>query len=315
MSPQRVLIADPVHEVLLQRLEERGFQCDNRPSITREELLSILKDYEVLVIRTKTQIDREVLQAATNLKLIARAGAGMDNIDEQFAIEKGIGCCNAPEGNRNAVAEHAMALLLALINKVCVSFDEVRALQWNREKNRGLELAGKTVGIIGFGNTGANFAGKLQSFDVKILAYDKYKTGFGSATIQESKLEELYKADFISLHVPLTSETHSFYDRQFFSSFQKPIYLINTSRGEVLPLKDLLTLLKEGKIIGAGLDVLEYESFKHLSLEQEDLLRRIFATEQVIATPHVAGWTQESFLKISEVLAEKIYKFFQKANA
>lgn len=302
---KKILIADDLHPAFKAEAEKLGFQCDDRPLISREETLSILKDYIGLAIRTKFLVDKELLQAGTKLKFIARAGAGMDNVDEEYARLQGIICINAPEGNRDAVAEHVIGMLLSLYNNLRKADMEVRNGLWNREANRGQELKGKTVAIIGYGNTGSTLARKLSGFEVQVIAYDKYKTGFSDAYVKEVTMEDIVtQADILSFHVPLTAETKQLFTEEYLHRFKKPILLLNTSRGEVVNTRAVLNGIRSGRITGAGLDVLEVEKFPALS--KQDWYDELIESPKVILSPHVAGWTHESFRKISEVLAEKL---------
>lgn len=302
---KKILIADDLHPAFKEEAEKLGFQCDDRPGISREETLSILKDYIGLAIRTKFLVDKELLQAGTKLKFIARAGAGMDNVDEEYARLKGIICINAPEGNRDAVAEHVIGMLLSLYNNLRKADMEIRKGLWNREANRGQELKGKTVAIIGYGNTGSTLARKLSGFKVQVIAYDKYKTGFSDAFVKEVSMEDLVtQADILSFHVPLTDETKQLFTEEYLHRFKKPILLLNTSRGEVVNTRAVLNGIRSGRITGAGLDVLEVEKFPALS--KQDWYDELCQNEKVILSPHVAGWTVESYRKISEVLANKL---------
>lgn len=255
-------------------------------------------------------LDREFIDAGKQLQCIGRAGAGMENINVAYAGSKGIKCVHAPEGNRVAVAEHALGMLLALMNNFLRADREVRSGIWKREENRGAELTGKTVGIIGYGNTGSSFAKVLQGFDVKVLAYDKYKTNFGGGHVKESTPEEIVEnADIISFHIPLTAETRAMVNEKYLFSFAKKIWLLNTSRGPILDTAALVKALEHDRIIGAGLDVLEYESvsFENLTAEQlPEPFQKLRVSDRVILSPHVAGWTVESHRKIAEVLAGKI---------
>lgn len=307
----RVLIVDDLHPIFKQEVEKMGYQCNDQPLYTREEALSVLADYQVLVIRSKFKIDKEIIDAAPALKFICRAGAGMDNIDEAYAQSKNIVCINAPEGNRDAVAEHAMGMLLSLMNNFRKADTEIRNGIWDREDSRGYELAGKTVALIGYGNMGQCFAKRLSGFDVKIIAYDKYKTGFSSAYVQEVSMEQVVKlADVLSLHIPLTKETRNLVDEEYLFHFKKPIFLINTARGEIVNTQSILRAIKTKKVLGAGLDVLEIERFPELSKQiWWDELKN---NDQILLTPHVAGWTFDSYRKISEVLAAKLSQMSNK---
>ena len=302
---KKILIADHLHAAFKEGAEKLGYECHDRPLITRDEAISILSDYSGLAIRTKFQVDKEVIQAGTSLEFIARAGAGMDNVDEEYAVSKGIVCINAPEGNRDAVGEHVIGMLLCLLNNLRNADREVRSGTWNREANRGWELKGKIVAIIGYGNTGRSLAQKLSGFEVEVIAYDKYKTGFSDVYATEVSMEQVVRqADILSFHIPLTSETSQLFTDEFLFQFKKPIILLNASRGEVVSTRAVLNGIRSGKISGAGLDVLEVEKFPTLS--EQEWFEELAGNEKVILSPHVAGWTIESFRKISEVLAEKL---------
>jgi len=301
------LIADEMHESILPLLHEIGVAVDYRPAITRSELLDSIGNYEILLIRSKTTIDREMVDAAKKLELIGRAGAGLDKIDVAYVEDRGIEIVNAPEGNRDALAEHAVGMSLSLLNHLVTADAEVREWRWEREANRGIELSDKTIGIIGYGNMGQAFVQRLRAFDCRVLVYDKYKKGFGTKKVEEVSLEKLYdKADILSLHVPLTEETRAWINEDFVKKFRKNIYLINTARGEVLPVKALLNLLDSGKVIGAALDVLEKEKFDALSEEQRMNFEELFQRKNVVLSPHVGGWTFASYKRINEVLVGKI---------
>ncbi|MCE7993096.1 MAG: phosphoglycerate dehydrogenase [Roseivirga sp.] len=296
-----------MHESILPLLEGIGFKTDYRPKISREELMAIIGDYQVLLIRSKTQIDVDMVDAATQLEVIGRAGAGLDKIDVEYVESKGIEIVNAPEGNRDALAEHVMGMLLAMLNNVVSADAEVRQWIWNREANRGIELSDKTIGIIGYGNMGQAFVQRLRAFDCRILVYDKYKKGFGTKKVEEVSLEKIYaKADILSLHVPLSEETRGWVNHEFIEKFRKDIFLINSARGEILPVKDLLSLLDSGKVIAAALDVLEKEKFDKLTSEEKDLFTDLFQRRNVVLSPHVGGWTFASYKRINEVLVGKI---------
>jgi D-3-phosphoglycerate dehydrogenase len=302
---QKILIADDLHPQFKEEAAKLGYQCEDRPDISREETLSIISGYEGLAIRTKFLVDREVIEAGAKLRFIARAGAGMDNVDEEYAKSKGIACINAPEGNRDAVAEHAVAMLLSLMVNLRKGDIEIRNGQWDREGNRGWELMGKTVALIGYGNTGRAMARKLSGFDVEVIAFDKYKTGYSDAYVREVSMEQIVKlADVISFHIPLTRETRQLVDEEYLFHFKKPIYLLNTSRGEIANTQAILNGVDSGRILGAGLDVLEAEKFP--ALAEKPWFNDLIHNQRVILSPHVAGWTFDSYRKISEVLAEKL---------
>jgi len=312
----KILFVDTAHPLLWDSMIADGHECVEAYSLSRDEIIAHMPTTHGIMIRSRITIDKEFLDKSPVLKFIARAGAGMESIDVEYAKQKGVACLNSPEGNRNAVGEHAMGMLLSLFNNLNRADRQIRAGEWIREKNRGHELEGKTVGIIGYGNMGSAFAEKLKGFNCKILAYDKYKTNFGNEYITESSLEEIKNnADVVSLHVPLTTETTYFVNENFINSFAKPFYLINTARGKCVSIHDLVTGLKSGKIIGACLDVYEYEdtSFEKFSIESAGILNNpdwkyLTSTDQVILSPHIAGWTVESLRKIAEVLVSKIRK-------
>ena len=301
----KILIVDDLHPVFKEQAADMGYHCDDRPEISREQALAVIADYEGLAIRTKFLVDRQLIDAAPNLKFIARAGAGMDNVDEEYARSKGIACINAPEGNRDAVAEHAIAMLLSLMVNLRKGDMGVRNGIWDREGNRGWELKGKTVALIGYGNTGRAMARKLSGFDVDVIAFDKYKTGYSDAYVKEMSMEQVVKnADVISFHIPLTRETRQLVDEEYLYHIRKPVFLINTSRGEIVNTGAILKGISSGRILGAGLDVLESEKFPALS--EKPWFHELIQSERVILSPHVAGWTFDSYRKISEVLAEKL---------
>ena len=307
MSKGKVLITDDLHSLLKEGLIADGFEVDDRPNIAPEQVLAIINEYTGLVINSKVYAGAELLGKATKLKFVCRAGSGLEVIDLPFAAAHNIAAFNSPEGNRNAVGEQALGMLLGLLNNIVIADSETKNSQWLREKNRGEELSGKTVGLIAYGNTGEAFAKLLRGFDVQILAYDKYKTGFGNEYVKESTLEEIFgKADVLSLHLPLTTETQYMVDYNFLSSFKKPYWFINTSRGKVLRTADMLRALEEGKIKGAALDVLENEKLSSYTAEEQELYNRIVAKPNIILTPHIAGWTHESKRKIAETLLNKI---------
>jgi D-3-phosphoglycerate dehydrogenase len=302
---KNILIVDDLHPIFIEQVEALGYTCNYQPTFKLEEALVILPQYEGLVIRSKFQVTAEIIDAATNLSFIARAGAGIDNIVEAYAIQKGITLINAPEGNMDAVGEHAIGLLLSLMNNLNRGDAEIRNGLWQREANRGYELKGRTVGIIGYGHMGQSFARKLKGFEVNVIAYDKYKTGFSDAYAREVSMEEFVKhSDILSLHVPLTPETNGLVNDEYLFHFKKPIFLLNTSRGKVVETQAVLNGIRQGKILGAGLDVLETEKFP--ALAEQPWFDELKNNAKVILSPHVAGWTFESYRKISEVMAAKI---------
>jgi D-3-phosphoglycerate dehydrogenase len=310
MADKQVIFIDSVHPVLEQKLEQAGMVCLQHTKTNFETLQTILPEAYGIVIRSRFTIDSDFLKFCPNLKFIARSGSGLENIDTKACKDLGIRVYNSPEGNRNAVAEHALGMLLSLLHKIQKADKEVRQGEWNRESNRGEELDGKTVGIIGYGNNGAAFAKKLRGFEVRVLAYDKYKSGFGDHFVQECTLNAiLEQADVISFHIPQNKETRSFLNKEFVASMQKPFYLLNLSRGKIVDTAALVEGLQKGKIKGAGLDVLEFESKSFESFFEQELpgsFSYLINSENVVLTPHVGGWTSESYVKLSSVLADKI---------
>jgi D-3-phosphoglycerate dehydrogenase len=305
-----ILIVDDIHPAFIEQAEAMGYTCDYRPTIKLDEALEIIGTYAGLVIRSKFNVDQNVFDAAISLRFICRAGAGIDNIDEAYAKQKDVLLINASEGNMDAVGEHAVGLLLSLMNNFNRADAQVRAGTWDREGNRGYELKGKTVGIIGYGFMGRSFAKKLSGFDVNVIAYDKYKTGFSDKYAREVSMEEIVKhADVLSLHIPLTKETKGLIDDEYLFHFKKPIFFINTSRGGVAKVQAVLNAVKQGKILGAGLDVLETEKFP--ALNEQPWFEELKQSGKVLLTPHVAGWTFDSYRRISEVMAGKLRLAFE----
>lgn len=314
MKP-RVLFLDTTHPSLAEGLEALGFECLHTPLLRREEILPLLGECEGIIVRSKIRLDREALEQAGRLKFIGRVGAGMENIDQAYAESKGIVCLNAPEGNRDAVGEQAIGMLLVLFNHLRRADREVRQGIWIREGNRGTEIGGKTIAIIGYGNMGSAFAEKLSGFGAEVIAYDKYKTGYSEMFVREVTMETVFQeADVVSLHVPLTDETLGLVNREWLSRFRKPITVINTSRGQCLDTAALMDAIDEGKVVGAALDVLEYEKLSFENLESESLpepFRRLINCDKVVLSPHIAGWTHESNVKMAKILVEKIKKIRQ----
>lgn len=313
---KRVAFIDSVHSSLQAELEKSGFTCDMLYELRNEEIIEKLSAYEGAVIRSKFRIDKAIIDKAINLKFIARAGAGMENIDVEYAERKGIRCLHAPEGNRDAVGEQAVGMLLMLFNNLGRADREVREGKWIREGNRGIELMGKTVGIIGYGNMGSAFAQRLKGFGVKVLAYDKYKTAFENEFVTEATLDQLFdQADVLSLHVPLTDETYYMINDEFINKFRKDIYIINTARGKALNTADLVKNMRAGKVKGACLDVLEYEALSFEKIEASALpepFQYLVKSDRVVLSPHIAGWTHESNEKIALALAQKIIALYRK---
>lgn len=308
-----VLIVDEMHPSIIPLLEKEKFIVAYEPQISVDEVRERVHEYSGLVVRSKLVIDKEFLDRCVKLEFIARAGAGMDQIDVKAAEKKGIYLMNAPEGNQDALAEHTVGMILTLFNKLHTADSQVRNRVWDRERNRGTELGGKTVAIIGYGYMGEAFIRRLTSFGCKVIAYDKYKRGFSNHRVEEASMEEVFvEADVVSLHVPLTAETKFMVNAKYFERFQKPFWLINTSRGEVVSLTDLVTALKSGKIKGAALDVLENEKLHLLKPEQESAFNELSQMDNVLFTPHVAGWSYESYERINQVLVEKIRRIARK---
>lgn len=305
----KILHLDTNHPLLIEQLDALGFTNDEDYSSSKEEIQNKIHNYDGFIIRSRFKIDSEFLDAAKKLKLIGRVGAGLENIDTDYAEQKGIKLIAAPEGNRNAVGEHCLAMLLSLFNKLNKADEEVRNGQWLREDNRGLELDGKTVGLIGYGNMGKAFARKLRGFDVSVICYD-IKPNVGDDIATQVTLKELQeRSDVLSLHTPETPLTINMVDRNFIDAFKKQFWLINTARGKSVVTNDLVNALKVGKILGAGLDVLEYEksSFENLfTNELPDAFKYLITAENVILSPHVAGWTVESKVKLAQIIVDKI---------
>ena len=302
-----IIITAKAHEILMERLQQAGREVIYRPDISYNELESIIDGAEGLVVTTRIKVDRPLLEKALQLKWIGRLGSGMELVDTAYAESKGIKCISSPEGNSKAVAEHTLGMLLNLLNKISSSQQEVRQGIWKRDENRGTELTGKTVGIIGFGNTGSSFAALLSSFNVTVLAYDKYKSGFADGPVREASLEQVCRyADVISFHVPLSGETRYMANKEFFHSLQQRPVILNTSRGKVVNLKDLSNALREDKIMAAGLDVLENEELNKLSANERTELNWLLQQPNVIITPHIAGYSYEAFYKMAKVLLDKL---------
>lgn len=311
---KKVLVTCEMPDSFLDGLEELKYHVDYRPGMTTEEVEQVIHSYYGLIVSTPVKVHPGLIDEATHLEFVGRAGSGMDNIDVPYCESNGIACLSSPEGNRNAVAEHALGMLLALLNNVVRSHNEVLQGSWNREPNRGRELAGRTVGIIGYGNTGSTFVKKLRGLDVLVLVYDKYKSGFGNHWIEETTLEKvLGESDILSLHIPLTDETYHMVDDTFLARCQDGLVLLNTSRGKVVETAALTRALESGKISAAGLDVLEEEPPNLISLQPNDPLTALVKNPAVIFTPHIAGWSVESRERIGEVLLQKIARLTKKS--
>jgi D-3-phosphoglycerate dehydrogenase len=311
---KKVLFIDSVHPILEERLQVLGYACDHDLTSSKREIEKKISAYFGIVIRSRFTIDQSFFDKATSLKFVARSGSGLENINVVYAKKKGIQVFNSPEGNKDAVGEHCIGMLLMLFNQLKKGDKEVRKGIWDREGNRGLEIAGKTIAIIGYGNMGKAFAKKLSGFDCKVIVHDKYKTGFSNEHVNEVALDVIYQeADIVSIHIPLSEETYHYVDEAFISKFTKPIYLINTARGNNVCLADLVGLIKSKKVIGACLDVLEYETKSFETIKEEELPEEfnfLAESNNVILGPHVAGWTKESYVKLSSFLADKIKKEF-----
>lgn len=310
----KVLFIDTTHDILEKELQQMGYETDYLPEMNYDGYANIINEYEGIVIRNKIRIDKSILDKAVNLKFIARAGSGLENIDVDYAHGKGIKCINSPEGNRDSLGEHTVGMLLSLFHRIHLSNNEVKRGIWKREENRGVEIMGKTIGIIGYGNMGGAFARRLAGFGAEVIAYDKYRKDYSDDFVREASMEEIYsETDILSLHVPLTPETKYLVDLNFLENFDKSIYLVNTSRGRVVNTGDLVKALESGKVKGAVLDVIEYESHTFEALNSKDLpvtLRYLMDSDKVLITPHIAGYSIESKFKLAKVLADKIRKEF-----
>ena len=309
----KILHLDTNHPLLLNQLNDLGFTNDEDYTSSKEEIANKIHLYDGFIIRSRFSIDKQLLDKATNLKFIGRVGAGLENIDCEYAEQKGIYLISAPEGNRNAVGEHSLGMLLSLFNKLNKADKEVRNGKWLREENRGIELDGKTVGLIGYGNMGKSFAKKLRGFDVEVLCYD-IQPNVGDNNCKQVPLDVLQqKADVLSLHTPETALTTNMIGSNFINLFKKQFWLINTARGKSVVTKDLVEALKSEKVLGAGLDVLEYEktSFENLfTTEMPAAFKYLINSEKVILSPHVAGWTIESKEKLAQTIVDKIKRRF-----
>jgi D-3-phosphoglycerate dehydrogenase len=303
----RVIITAYAHLCLQEDLIQRGFEVDVLENIKYDELIKQIHLYQGMVVTTSIKVDKKLLDAAVKLKWIGRLGSGMEIIDVDYAAQKNIICMSSPEGNKDAVAEQCLGVLLAMMHNVFRAGMQVRKGQWLRESNRGVELGGKTVGIIGFGNTGSAFAALLAPFGVKVLAHDKYKTGFAAQHVQEASLEEIFtKSDVISFHLPLNEETLHYANEDFFNALVKPIYLVNASRGQVVETSALVQALDHGKVISAGLDVIENENLEAYTQSQKEEFLVLANRNDIWITPHIAGYSKEALEKMAKVLIFKL---------
>jgi D-3-phosphoglycerate dehydrogenase len=309
----KILHIDSNHPTLISTLKNNGYINDLDIFSSKEEIIKIIKDYDGLILRSRFKIDKDFIDNASNLKFIARVGSGLENIDCNYAKSKNIEVISSPEGNSNAVGEHAMGLLLSLLNNINTSSNQVKEGLWFREKNRGFEIEGKTVAILGMGNTGKSFAKKISSFNCKVFFYDideKIKSKYA----KKSSLDFLYKnADIVSLHLPHTINNIDLFNKEFIQKFVKPFWLINTSRGKIVNTHDLVDALNEKKILGAGLDVIDIESssFNNIEKELNPYFNELINLKNVIITPHIAGWTFESNVKLSQIIIDKIKFLFK----
>lgn len=308
-----ILLIDVFSDKLIADLQTIATKVSYLPKATKSEILTILPEYEILILNSKIAINKEVIDISQNLQLVLRAGVGMDHFDEAYLAQKGIAAFNTAGANADSVAEQCMGMLLSLRHNIVKANTEVKQFLWNREANRGIEIHGKTVGIIGYGHTGSAVAQKLKGFGCTILAYDKYKTGFGKDFVREVDLARIFaESDILTLHIPLTAETKHWVNFDFFAHFQKNITFLNLSRGEIVVLKDLIKALDTGKVLFAALDVLENEKFDTLTATQKTLYTHLFSYSNVVVTPHIGGWSVESKQNIENMLFSKVKEYIEK---
>ncbi|WP_185850780.1 NAD(P)-dependent oxidoreductase [Blattabacterium cuenoti] len=314
MTNKRILILDKIHPFILKKLRINGFFCNEKYSESEEEIKKTIFSYNGIILKSRLKIDKNFLNKAMNLKFIARVGSGIENIDQEYAYKKNIKLITSPEGNKDSVAEHAIGMLLSIMNHICISNEEIRKGKWNRELNKGKEIKGKTIGIIGYGNTGKAFAKKISSFNAKILCYDILPNKGDQNAIQVD-INKIYKeSDIISLHIPYTRNTKGMINENFIKNFKKPFYLINTSRGKCVFIDHLINAIKYGKILGACLDVIDYESNLFENLFRNKKFSKKFynflQSKNIILTPHIAGLTKESERKMANIIVKKIFSIY-----